>query len=106
MNRPERCKFRRRTESGAAGRDARSGGSEGLPFLQRNAAVDDGLYLSDEDAQLGYGILRVRGNGQALGAPHHEVVLPADERTVKAKPPHATDEVPPLTKRPPAHGWP
>lgn len=81
-------------------------GSEDLPFLQGNAAADDDFYLSDKDAQLGHGILGVGGNGEAIGAPYHEVMLPADKRTVKAEPPQATDEVPPLTRRPPALGWP
>ncbi len=65
-----------------------------------------GFHLSDEDAQLGDRVLRVGGNGQTVGAEHHEVVLPPDEWTVKAEPAQATDEVPPLTGRPPAHGLP
>jgi len=42
--------------------------------------ADDSFYLSDKNMQLGHGVFGVGGNGQAFGAPHHEVVLPADEK--------------------------
>ena len=41
---------------------------------------------------MGDRVLCVGGNGQAVGAEHHEVVMPTDERTVKVKPTHTTEK--------------